>query len=175
MNLCSFKVYRVYLASLNSVKWSRIFPEVELWMTVSKLKTAGFVQSLEFLKKSWNLPSSFPDLGKVWKIEVKSWKNGKKSWHFLKAVQQVLRNLFFVLAKSYIQSRLHVMEKALFVRFFKFSIDHLFHNLECGKINYRFGKSLEKVLNFGSKICTNPERKGNSSPCIRVLRKRFTS
>ena len=42
------------------------------------------------------------------------------------------------------------MEKALFLRFFfKVSIDHLFDNLESGKINYCFGKSLEKVLNFG--------------------------
>ena len=95
MNSCSFKVYRVYLASLNSVKWSRIFAEVELWMTVSKLKTAGFVQSLEFLKKSCNLPSNFPDPGKVWKIEVKSWKNGKKPCVFLKAVQEVLQKWFF--------------------------------------------------------------------------------
>ena len=34
---------------------------------------------------------------------------------------------------------------------------------------------LEKVSNFGSKICANPERKGNSSPSVHVLRKRFTS
>ena len=40
--------------------------------------------------------------------------------------------------------------------FFKLSIDHLFHNLESGKRNYCYGKSPEKVLNFGSKICTNP-------------------
>ena len=42
------------------------------------------------------------------------------------------------------------MEKALFLRFFfKVSFDQLFDNLEFGKINYCFGKSLEKVLNFG--------------------------
>ena len=52
---------------------------------------------------------------------------------------------------------------------FKVSIDDLFDNLESGKINYCFGKRLEKVLNFGSKICTNPERKGNSSPYGHVL------
>ena len=34
----------------------------------------GFVQSLEFLKMSWNLQSSFPALEKVLKIEIKSWK-----------------------------------------------------------------------------------------------------
>ena len=42
-----------------------------------------------------------------------------------------------------------VMEKALFLCFLKVSIDHLFDNLESGKINYCFGKGLEKVLNFG--------------------------
>lgn len=35
MNLC---YYRVYVASLNSVKCSRVFAEVELWMTLSKFK-----------------------------------------------------------------------------------------------------------------------------------------
>ena len=35
---------------------------------------AGFIQSLEFLKKSWNLSSNFLDLEKVWKIEMKSTK-----------------------------------------------------------------------------------------------------
>ena len=52
---------------------------------------------------------------------------------------------------------MHVMEKASFLQgFFKLSIDHLFLNLESGKRNYCFGKSPQKVLNFGSKICTNP-------------------
>ena len=41
------------------------------------------------------------------------------------------------------------MEKALFLRLFKVSVDRLIYDLESGK-------SLEKVLNFGSKICTNP-------------------
>ena len=40
---------------------------------------SGFVQSLEFLKNSWNVPSNFPDLEKVWKTKMKSWKNGKRS------------------------------------------------------------------------------------------------
>ena len=47
----------------------------------------------------------------------------------------------FVLVK--IQSRLHVVDKGLFLRFFKVSVDHLFDNLESGKKNYCFGKSLE--------------------------------
>ena len=35
--------------------------------TVPSVLTSGFVQSLEFLKKSWSLCSYFPDLEKVWK------------------------------------------------------------------------------------------------------------
>ena len=37
---------------------------------------SGFVQSLEFLKKSGNLRTTFPDLEKVWKLKAKSWKMG---------------------------------------------------------------------------------------------------
>ena len=33
---------------------------------------ARFVQSLEFLKKSGNLRTTFPDLEKVWKLKAKS-------------------------------------------------------------------------------------------------------
>jgi len=52
---------------------------------------AGFVQSLELLKKSWNLQTSFPDLEKAWKIKIKCGKNGKKSGVFLFwKLQQVL-------------------------------------------------------------------------------------
>ena len=60
-----------------------------------------------------------------------------------------------------------IMEKALFLRcffvlfFFNVSIDDLFDNLESGKRS--FGKRLEKVLNFGSKICMNPVSKSRIS------------
>ena len=46
---------------------------------VKKKPHTGSVQSLKFLKKSWNLQSNFPDLNKVWKREILVWKNGKKS------------------------------------------------------------------------------------------------
>ena len=39
---------------------------------------------------------------------------------------------------------------------FKDTIDHLFDNLESGKRNYCLKKSLEKVLNFGSKNLCKP-------------------
>ena len=64
---------------------------------------------------------------------------------------------FFVFVKSYsISSACHGKGFAPAGFFFKLSIDHLFHNLESGKRNYCFGKSLEKVVNFGSQIRTNP-------------------
>ena len=47
-------------------------------------------------------------------------------------------------------------EKSLVLAFFKVSIDYLFGNLESEKIIYCFGKSLEKVLNFGSKNLYQP-------------------
>ena len=65
-------------------------------------------------------------------------------------------------------------EKRMVPVFFKVSVDQLFDNLESGKRNYCFGKSLEKVLNFGSKICTNsawkkPIRCPNDRSCDESL------
>ena len=117
----------------------------------------GFVQSLEFLKKSRNLPSNFSDLGKVWKIELKSRKNGKKSWVFVKvtctlsALQVRCFLCVCVLVKSYSFSLVcfqRITEKALFL--------HSFSNLEYGKRSYCIAKSLEKVLQFGSKNLYEP-------------------
>ena len=36
---------------------------------------SGFVHSLEFLRKHWNLPSNFPNLEKVWK-----WRRSLEKW-----------------------------------------------------------------------------------------------
>ena len=44
----------------------------EFTTSVLSVKTAGFVQSLEFLKKSGSLRTTFPDLEKVWKLKAKS-------------------------------------------------------------------------------------------------------
>ena len=56
---------------------------LDMWLLGAHtcIHIARFIQSLEFLKKSSDLPSSFPDLEKVWKI-------------FLK-LQQVLYKFFF--------------------------------------------------------------------------------
>ena len=47
-------------------------------MVEQEIHKAGFVQSLEFLKKYGNLQTSFPGLDKVWKIEIKSGKQWKE-------------------------------------------------------------------------------------------------
>ena len=46
--------------------------------------------------------------------------------------------------------------KSFVPAFFKVSIDDLFDNFESGKRNSCFGKSLEKVLNFGFKNLYEP-------------------
>ena len=65
-----------------------------------------------------------------------------------KCIGQILFNVAHMLVVHH--------EKRFVPAFFKVSINHLFDNLECGKINYCFGKSLEKVLNFGSKNLYQP-------------------
>ena len=61
------------------------------------LFTHGFVQSLEFLKKPWNLPSNFPDLEKVWKIERNSGEMVKSLKFFFSKLQQVFLKWFYFL------------------------------------------------------------------------------
>ena len=48
------------------------------------LRTTGFVQSLEFLKKSENLQTTSPDLGRSMEIKGEVLKNGMKSGIFLR-------------------------------------------------------------------------------------------
>ena len=61
------------------------------------LFTHGFVQSLEFLKKPWNLPSNFPDLEKVWNIERKPGETVKSLKFFFSKLQQVFLKWFYFL------------------------------------------------------------------------------
>ena len=60
-----------------------------LFQTDFNGRKTGSVQSLEFLKKSWNLPSKFLDLEKFWKIEIKSGKMVKKMFKATKSALQV--------------------------------------------------------------------------------------
>ena len=68
-------------------------------------------------------------------------------------------DIFFVLVKSYSMSSLRlqrIVKKALFLPFLEVSIDHLFDNLESGKKIIILEKSLENVLNLGSKNLYEP-------------------
>ena len=60
----------------------------------------GFVQSLEFLKKSWNLSSNFSDLEKVWKMEVKSGKMVKSLDFFFKATTSATEKVLILDPKT---------------------------------------------------------------------------
>ena len=83
----------------------------------------GFIQSLKFLKKSWNLPSNFPDLEKVWKTEKKPGKKIVKS--FFEGYNKCFTSeIFFLLVKSYSILPVHVrlqriIDKALFLLFLR--------------------------------------------------------
>ena len=123
-----------------------------LFQTDFRGRKLGFIQS-------WNLLSNFPVLEKVWKIEIKS---GEK-------LQQLLYKWnFFLLVKSYsiLPVRLQrIIDKALFLLFFLRSLAHLFDKWESGKRSYCFGKSLEKILNFGSKNMCKPCKERLSYKC----------
>ena len=102
----------------------------------------GFVQSCEFLKKSWNLSNNFPDLEKVWKM-VKSLE-----FFFL----QLYKWNLFCFCQILFNLTLTFCVKKLCSCIFKVCIDHLFDNRESGKINYCFGK---KSWILDPKMCTN--------------------
>ena len=118
----------------------------------------GFVQSLEVLEKSWHLPNNFPDLQKVWKMEIKSgkmlfWKLQQVlyKWNY-RRFGQILFNLACTFAAH------HEMKSFVPAVFFKDYIDHLFDNLESGKRNHCFGITVWKNLNFETKKLYEPWR-----------------
>ena len=108
------------------------------------------VRSVSWIvEKVLKFAQQFSRHGKCWKIEGKSWKNGKRLL-FLKGTTCPSQVKFFSCLSNLIQSRLHVMEKAFFLRFFKFSVDHLFDKLMF------FAKKSGWSLELWIKICTNP-------------------
>ena len=91
------------------------------------MENPGFLQRLEFLKKSLNLPGNFPNLEKLC----------------------FASEFFFVLVKSYSISPVSLQrhhEKSVVPAFLRSLL-----------ITYLIILSQEKILNFGSNICTNPE------------------
>ena len=113
-----------------------------LFQTYFQGRKTGSVQSLEFLKKSWNLPCNFLDLEKVWKIEIKS---SKKIKFFFQATTSALQVKFFSCWSNHFQSCLYVCRVSLIklCSCSKVSIAHLFDKCESRKRIYCFGKSLE--------------------------------
>ena len=132
------------------VKWLKL---------LLSIYTCAFVQSLDFLKKSWNLPSNFPDLEKVLKIEIKCKKKMVKRLEcfFLKATTSVLQVdfSFFSCWSNLIQSHLYVWsasrkELCSCIIFLSSLLITYFITLILEKRKNCFGKSVEKILNLGS-------------------------
>ena len=146
-----------------------------LFQTYFQGRKTGSVQSLEFLKKSWNLPCNFLDLEKVWKIEIKS---SKKIKIFFQATTSALQLKFFSCWSNHFQSCLYVCSVSLIklcsCSFLKVSLAHLFDNCESGKRSYCFGKSLEKIWNFGSKNLFQPWKERLSYNCHYLTLTPFT-
>ena len=101
----------------------------------------GSCESHEFLKKSWNLHSNFPELEKVWKIEVKSGKMVififirsilLNQSFFFQSSNKCLTSYFLSFWSNRIQSRAYIAvhrEKSFVPVFFEVCIDRLFDNL----------------------------------------------
>ena len=125
-----------------------------LFQTYFQGRKTGSVQSLEFLKKSWNLPCNFLDLEKVWKIEIKS---SKKIKFFFQGTTSALQVKFFSCWSNHFQSCLYVCRVSLIklcsCSFFLRSL--LLTYLISVSLEKEF-IVLEKVWNFGSKNLFKP-------------------
>ena len=143
-----------------------------LFQTYFQGRKTGSVQSLEFLKKSWNLPCNFLDLEKVWKIEIKS---SKKIKFFFSSYNKCFTSeIFFLLVKSFsilpvcLQG---IIDKALFLLFFLRSL--LLTYLISVSLEKEF-IVLEKVWNFGSKNLFKPWKERLSYNCHYLTLTPFT-
>ena len=106
--LINFVNLHIIFESMDRILWCYHWNETSF---------AGFIQSLEFLKKSWNLSSNFLDLEKVWKMR---WSLRKLSFFFSKLQQMLYKWIFFTFVKSYSISSIclqHTMKKALFLHY----------------------------------------------------------
>ena len=115
---------------------------------ITSVLHARFVQSFKFLKKSWNLPCTFPDLEKVWKMEVKSGIMVKSLDFFSKAITSALQVKFFILVKFYSIKPIRlqrIMKKVLFLRFLR---SLLITHLIIGRRNVKYAQSLSRNLSF---------------------------
>ena len=128
----------------------------------------GSFQGSYRVLNSWNLPSNFPDLKKVFKIEVKSRKLvASLKFFFFSKLQQVLHKwIFFPVAKSYsISPVLKTFNHRM--RTFVYGTFAVHHEKAWSLLNtYLFSLCLEKYIVLEKvwkksrildpKICTNP-------------------
>ena len=141
----------------------------------------GFVQSLEFLKNSWNLPSNFPLLEKVWKTV----KSLEFVYFLFQNYNKCFRSeVFSVLVESYSISPvrlLHTIQKAFFLCFLSLLINYLITLSVQKEITVSFrSKVSKKPLILDPKICTNPSNSrcsifgkiGDSEQCIERFQSR---
>ena len=106
--LLNFVNLHIIFESMDRILWCYHWNETSF---------AGFIQSLEFLKKSWNLSSNFLDLEKFWKIEMKS---TKIEVFFQSYNKCFISEFFFTFVKSYSISSTclqHTVKKALFLHY----------------------------------------------------------
>ena len=106
------------------------------------------------MKKSWNLPSSFLNLEKVWKMEIKSGKMVKSLEFFFSKQQQIYKWFFVLFWSNLIQSQLYD-ERSFIPAFLKVPIDHLVWK----KKLLFWKKGWKKFWILDQKICMNPEQK----------------
>ena len=139
-------------------------------------KVRGFVQILQFFKKAWNLPSNFPDLEEVWKVETKSGKMVNNILSSFQSCKKCFLVKFLCCFGQYDSTSLARLDcigkKPLFLRFLRSAyIDHLLDNLESGGRSYCFRKKSGRSLEFGSiEACSNPRNnEKNHQPTLNNL------
>ena len=117
----------------------------------------GLYRVLNSWKKVLKFAQQFSRPGKSLGNRDKVWK---KWQNFFKSYNNCFISEIFSRWSNRIQFLLYVCSASLIklcsCSFFKVSIANLFDNLESGKRSYCFGKSLEKILNFGSKNLFKP-------------------
>ena len=126
-----------------------------LFQTDFKGKKIGFIQSVEFFKNRGICPSN---RWKVWKIEKEMVKSFFESY-----IKCFTSEIFFLLVKIYSISLVHlqcIVGKALVLLFKRSILLTSLINLSLEKeITVFVWRSVEKILNFGSKNLYKPSKR----------------
>ena len=130
------------------------------WVTFCRSYAQGSYISLEFLRKHWNLPSNFPNLEKVWRMETKSGKM-VKSLEFI-FIGTASKGSFIFFWSNHIQScpyiLLCIVRKALSLFFLRSVLIRYLITLSLiWKKKLLFWKKVwKRSWILDPKICTNP-------------------